>query len=174
MSRPKGAYIASLAEQAESDLSIIKSHKVALKLKAISAIAKFPAESVAEIMGVSVQTVWRWVAVYKKDGMDGLYPKPKKPKPSKLSEEQKAKVLSWLSDAKTAGGECAHWTLSHLRHAITEEFGVVLGINTIWVWLRKEGWKLKVPRPRHHSADEQAQGDFKKKRARRQPIQRKW
>jgi len=45
MSRPKGAYISSLAEQAQADLRKIKCHKVVMKLKAISAIAKLPAES---------------------------------------------------------------------------------------------------------------------------------
>jgi transposase len=160
MAKAKGEYIVSLAEQAQADLEKIKIHKVVVKLKAISAIAKFPAEVVAEVMDVAVQTVWRWVAAYKKDGLDGLYPKPKRPKPSKLNPEQKAIVLSWLDNEKTPEGENTHWTLSHLRHAITEEFGVVLGINTIWVWLRKEGLKLKVPRLRHHSADVQAQKDF--------------
>jgi transposase len=113
-------------------------------------------------MGVAAQTIWRWVTAYRKEGLDGLYPKPKRPKPSKLNTEQKAVVISWLGSGKTAKGENIHWTLSQLRNAITEECGVTLGINTIWVWLRKENRKLKVPRPKHYSADVQAQHTFKK------------
>jgi len=156
--------MAELAKRALADLETIKGHKVAIKLKAVAAVAKRPAELVAEVMGVATQTIWRWVADYKTGGIAGLCPKPKKPKPSKLSAEQKAKVLSWLDEAKAPGGEDVLWTLSHLRHEIAEEFGVALGINTIWVWLRKEGWKLKVPRPKHHLADPAAQEEFKKKR----------
>jgi len=171
MSRPKGAYTSRLAEQAQADLRKIKCHKVVMKLKAISAIAKLPAESVAEVMGVAVQTIWRWAAAYKKDGVDGLNPKPKRPKPSKLTEEQKAKVISWLDNAKTGKGEDIHWTLSHLRHAIEEEFGIVLGINTIWVWLRKEGRKFKVPR-KASSGRQTSTGELQKKRTKRQkPVQ---
>jgi transposase len=40
-------------------------------------------------------------------------------------------------------GENVHWTLERLRQAIIEEFGITLGINTIWVWLRRENRKLK-------------------------------
>jgi hypothetical protein len=57
--------------------------------------------------------------------------------------------------------EAVHWTLEGLRAAIKEEFGVDLCVAAIWVWLRKEGWRQKVSRPRHHAADAE-QEEFKK------------
>jgi len=89
-------------------------------------------------------------------------PETSQTKPSKLTSAQKAEILSWLDAGKTAHGEYIHWTLERLRYAISEAFGVTLGINTIWVWLRKENLKLKVPRPQHYKADKQAQEALKK------------
>jgi hypothetical protein len=53
--------IKGLAVQAQSDLSILDSQGVAVKLKAIIAVAKHPVECVADVMGVAAQTIWRWV-----------------------------------------------------------------------------------------------------------------
>jgi len=162
MARPKAAFLKDLAKQAQSDLEILDNQKIVMKLRVIIAIAKHPIETVAEIMGVTAQSICRWVLAYKESGVEGLVPKAKKPKPSKLSEEQKAETLSWIATGKTAKGEYIHWTLEGLRLAIAERFGITLGINTIWVWLKKEGWKPKVPRPRHYEADKDAQEAFKK------------
>lgn len=162
MARPKAAFLQDLAAQAKVDLDIHDNKGVARKLHAIIAVAKHPLETVAEILGTTTQSLCLWVKAYKKEGIKGLWPKPKKAKRSKLSPEQKILALQWVDEAKTPQGKDAHWTLEKLRQALTEEFGVTLGINTIWVWLRKEGRKLKVPRPRHYQADEQAQQEFKK------------
>jgi transposase len=162
MARPKAEFFGSLAEQAKSDMQRLDGKKVVVKLQAIVSMAKYPVELVAEIIGVTAQTLWRWASAYRKHGVEGLCPKAKKPKPSKLTAAQKAEVLGWVDTAKTAEGEGIHWTLERLRCAIEGKFGVVLGINTIWVWLRKEGRKPKVPRPRHYLADEEAQEAFKK------------
>jgi len=162
MARPKAAFIKDLAKRAKTDLDIVDSHGVAVKLKAIAAASTHAVTLVADIMGVAKQTVGRWIKTYQENGLEGLYHRPKKGKSSKLTQVQKEKVLQWLNDAKTPTGRHAHWTLEKLRHAIAEEFGVSLGINTIWVWLRKEGLKPKIPRPRHCEADTQAQEDFKK------------
>ena len=162
MARPKSIFLEDLAVRAQSDINSLKDSKVALKLKAIIAATKYSLSIVAEIFGVAEETIWRWGTSYRKDGLDGLYSKPRRPKPSKLTSAQKAEILSWLDTGKTAQGEYIHWTLERLRYAISETFEVTLGINTIWVWLRKENLKLKVPRPQHYKADKQAQEAFKK------------
>jgi transposase len=111
---------------------------------------------------VATGSIWRWAKIYQKEGLEGLYPKARAPKPSKLTEAQKDAALAWVDGQKTAKGESIHWTLERLRHALIEEFGVSLGINTIWVWLRRNNRKPRVPRPRHYEADQQAQEAFKK------------
>ena len=163
MSRPKSAYLKELAERAEADLKAADPGRVSSKLQAVIAAAAHPVAAVAGVMGVAKQTVLRWAKEYRDGGVEALRPKAKRPKPSKLSQAQKAAVHSWLEDGKTAGGKDVHWTLGRLRHEIEREFGITLGTNTIWVWLRKEGWRPKVPRPRRCKADRQAQEEFKKK-----------
>ena len=162
MARPKSVFLEELADRAQADLDVINDSKIGIKLRAIIASTKHPISTVADIFGVAVETIWRWGTAYQKDGLNGLYPKPRRPKPSKLTPAQKTAILSWMDAGKTAQGEDIHWTLERLRQAISEAFGVTLGINTIWVWLRKENLKLKVPRPRHYKADKQAQDAFKK------------
>jgi transposase len=163
MARPKSAFLKELAERADADLKRVDAGGLATKLKAISAVATDPVATVARVMKVSAQTVLRWVGEYREGGLDGLRPKPKRPRRSKLDAGQKETVLSWLDEGRTAGGEEVHWTLGRLSAAVAEEFGVALAPSTIWFWLRREGWRQRVPRPRHHQSDAAAQEGFKKK-----------
>ena len=166
MARRKPAFLDELAERAQADLKTVDRQRAAFKLNAIMAVTRHTAEKVADVMGTAPQTIWRWAKAYREEGLSGLQPKPKRPKPSKLSEEQKAQALKWLDESKTPGGRHAHWTLEKLRQAFIDEFKVELGTTTIWTWLCKEGRKLKVPRPKHYKADGAAQEEFKKKRRR--------
>jgi transposase len=151
-----------LAASAKADIALLDQHEILKKLQAIVAAASFPLETVAQVMGVAAETIWRWAKAYQKHGLEALYPKPKKPKASKLTKTQKEEVLVWLDERKNPAGERMHWTLERLQYSIMKEFGVSLGISTIWVWLRRENRGLKVPRPRHAKADITAQEAFKK------------
>ena len=162
MARPKSVFTESLAASAKADMVSLEHHKILQKLQAIVAATSFPMEIVAQVMGVAAESIWRWAKAYQKNGLEGLYPQPKKPKPSKLTPAQKDDVLAWIDERKNPAGEQVHWTLERLQYAILQEFGVTLGINTIWVWLRRQNRVLKVPRPRHSKADMQAQEAFKK------------
>jgi len=162
MARPKSLFSSELASRAQADLDALDHHGVVQKLRAIVACSKLPVEVVANVLGVAAETIWRWAKAYEKDGLEGLYPKSRRAKPSKLDIEQKTVVLAWIDECRTPEGNPVHWTLERLRQAIADHFGVVLGINTIWVWLRKEARRLKVPRPRHVNGNEKAQEAFKK------------
>lgn len=162
MARPKSLFSPELALRAEADLAALDQHGVIQKLRAIVAASKLPTAVVADVLGVAVETIWRWAKAYEQEGLEGLYPKIRRAKPSKLNSGQKTEVLRWVDDCITPDNKAIHWTLERLRQAICDRFGVTLGINTIWVWLRKEGRKLKVPRPRHYKGDAEAQEAFKK------------
>ena len=162
MARPKSVFLESLVSSAKADMELLDHYKILQKLQAIVAASSFPIETVAKVMGVAAETIWRWAKSYKKHGVSGLYPKPKKPKPSKLTDAQKDEVMAWLDERKSPTGERMHWTLERLQYSIMKEFGVSLGISTIWVWLHRASMVLKVPRPQHAKADIQAQEVFKK------------
>jgi len=162
MARPKSLFSPELASRAQADLDVLDQHGVVQKLRAIVAASKLPTAAVAEVLGVAAETIWRWAKAYDKNGLEGLYPKSRRAKPSKLTPDQKAEVLAWVDECRAPGGKEVHWTLERLRQAIADHFGVTLGVNTLWVWLRKENRKLKVPRPRHYKGDAEAQEAFKK------------
>lgn len=162
MARPKSVFSPGLAERAQADLDALDQHGIIQKLRAIVTASKIPIANVAEVLGVATETIWRWAKAYEREGLDGLAPKIRRAKASKLMPSQQAQVLTWIDECKTHDGRAVHWTLERLRQAISDHFGIVLGINTIWVWLRKENRRLKVPRPRHIKGDEQAQEAFKK------------
>jgi transposase len=162
MARPKSVFSSSLAERAQTDLDTLDQHGIMQKLRAIVAASRVPIAIVAEVLGVATETIWRWGKAYERNGLEGLFPKTRRAKASKLDPAQQVEVLAWVDECKTHEGVAVHWTLERLRQAISDRFGIVLGINTIWVWLRKENRRIKVPRPRHAKGDEQAQEDFKK------------
>ncbi|MDR3357726.1 MAG: helix-turn-helix domain-containing protein [Desulfovibrio sp.] len=134
MARPKSSYLAELAKHAQSDLEVLDHHKVCEKLGAIAAVAKLPVRTVSLVLGVAGETIWRWVKAYHKEGVEGLYPKRRTYKNSKLNAEQKATVLSWVDRCTSPDGQAVHWTLERLRHAIYKKFGITLGINTTAQW----------------------------------------
>jgi transposase len=162
MARPKSVFSGDLAASAKADMALLDHHKILQKLQAIVAAASFPIDTVAQVMGIAAETIWRWAKAYQKNGLEGLYPSPKKPKPSKLTNAQKDEVLAWLDKRSNSAGERMHWTLERLQYAIMKKFGVTLGITSIWAWLRREKRVLKVPRPQHAKADMQAQEAVKK------------
>ena len=166
MARPKLVFTEALALRAQADLDTLDRNRVAQKLRAIISAVKYPVSQVAEISGVATETVWRWATAYAKGGIEGIYPKAKKSRRSKLTAKQKDEALRWVDGSKTPEGKYVHWTLEKLRQAFIDRFKVTLSVNAIWTWLRKEGRKLKVPRPKHYKADAVAQEEFKKKRLR--------
>ena len=162
MARPKTTLSPDLARRAKADLDTLDHHGVIQKLRAIVAASKVKTATVAEVLGVATETIWRWAKAYERHGLEGLYPKPRRAKPSKLAPAQKEQVLAWIDECRTPDGKDVHWTLERLRQAIIDQFGVSLGINTIWVWLRQENRKPKAPRPQHYKGDKEAQEAFKK------------
>jgi len=156
--RPKVVFTEELAAQALADLEVETHPKVIKKLQAIASAAKYPVTVVADISHVSTQTLREWAHAYKVNGLSGLYPKVYTARATKLSRAQKDEILKWVDECRTPQGEITHWTLDRLRSAINETFGITLGINTIWVWLRKENRKLKAPRIRQRKPGEPTKG----------------
>jgi transposase len=162
MARPKSFITEELAERALADLKALDRDRVAQKLRAIASAAAIPVAHVAMVLGVAVETVWRWAKAYADGGVEGLSLRPGRGRPPKLSPEQRGTVLGWIDGARAPGGGCAHWTLEKLRQAVADEFGADLSLNALWAWMRREGRGLVVPRPRHRKADAAAQEAFKK------------
>lgn len=150
------------AEQARLALVGIKESQLAIKLQAIVSCANHQVETVSSVIGKDRVTVWRWIRAFKENGVDGLIDKPKGHNPSKLNEEQRAMIATWLNTGKNSKGEPTHWTLKKLAMTIEEEYGIKITKTPLWITIQAMGFRQKVPRQTHASADKEKQSAFKK------------
>lgn len=162
MARPKEVIDSALARRAEADIKSFSGYKIGLRLQAIVSCASHPLETVSAVLGVSRQTVWRWIKRYQASGVEGLQDQPRGHNPRKLSDGQIDQISRWLRAGRNARGQPVHWTLARLSLEIEREFGIQISQTALWRLIRGMGFKQKVPRPSHAKADPKAQEDFKK------------
>jgi len=162
MARPKKTIDVALVEAAGRELAGIKDYKLSIRLQAIISMSNQPTATVSQVLGVSRQTLWKWVEKFRKQGLDGLRDRPKGHNPSILAEEQKQQVAQWLVEGKNQQGQSVHWTIALLRREVDEVFGKKIGKTPMWILVRKMGFRQKTPRPAHAKADPLEQERFKK------------
>jgi transposase len=134
------------AEQAREALIGIKESQLVIKLQTIISCAKHPVETVSSVIGKDRVTVWRW----------------RGHNPSKLNKEQREQIAIWLDTGNNSKGEPTHWTLKKLSMAIEEEYGIKITKTPLWITIQSMGFRQKVPRQTHASADKEKQNAFKK------------
>ena len=162
MARPKSILTEDLIQRADRDLKKIKGGIIAVKLQAIISSYKYPVATVACIIGVSTATIYNWIVRYRKYGIEGLKNKPRGHYPSKLSQQQKEIIFKWLKDAVSPDGKPIVWTIGKLQKSVEEVFGVSLSHTPVWKMIRRMGFSLKRPRPRHRKSNPQMEEEFKK------------
>jgi len=138
------------------------SGRIAWRLQAIRSLRHHSLNVVSSVIGIDRSRIKAWVKRFSEEGLAGLEDRPRKPKRSKLSEAQKAEVIRWVDTGRNHAGRDINWTLEKLRQSIEDEFGIRMGINTLWVFIRKEGYSFKRARPKHVQGDVEAQEQFKK------------
>ena len=163
MGRTKTIIDETLAAKAKEELAKNKDLKVGIRLQAIISSAEQPIGTVADVMGVGRDTVWRWTKRFRENGVEGLADRPKGHNPPKLNEDERAQIAEWLKNGRNKEGEEVHWTLASLRDEVHVRFGKRVGKTPLWLLVRKMGFRQKVPRPTHVKADPEAQKSFKKK-----------
>jgi len=139
-----------------------------------------PAAEVARFIGVHERTVRRWVKTQEVQGDEGLAAKPQLgPKP-KLTAQQEAEVLSWLSRNPTEaefGFPTELWTGVRIAQLIQGRMDVKMNPNYLIKWLRDRGITSQMVRrrPRGHNPQEMQRWQRQewprilKKRASRRP-----
>jgi len=162
MARPKVNVDPETVAKAKEELRKIKESKLSIQLKAIIAAADHKVEDVAEILKVSTRTIFRWIARFKKEGVNGLRDQPKGHMRSKLTEGHKRQIEQWIVRGENVRGEAVHWTLKKLKIEIEREFALRIGTTPLWKHLAKMELGLRRPRPIHAKADREAQEAFKK------------
>src|SRR5262249_48220134 len=105
-----------------------------------------PVGQVATAYGVNRTTLFRWVRRFAIQGNRGLERRPGSGRPRLLSSfDMEALNDIVLEPASLFGFETDLWTVSRLRQAIRERYGVLVSPHTVWRRLREAGFTYQKP-----------------------------
>jgi transposase len=119
------------------------------------------AQEVAEVTGFGRDWVYRVARRYNREGPDALADRRQHNRghPPLLTPEDEAELAALLARPRSDG---RFWTGALVGQWIGERVGRPVGYRRGWVYLRKLGFTLQQPRPRHQQADAEAQQALKK------------
>lgn len=125
---------------------------------------KYTFEDIARSKGVSIKTVKRWNACYKKD--PEMTPKPHKPRtgrPKILTLDEENTVISWLSDgAREYGFKNDRWSAPRIKKLIKDKLDKNLCETQIKKMIRDNGKKYKKTEKRYAESDKEKQVQWEK------------
>ena len=112
---------------------------------------------IAEAFGVYPDTVSRWFVKKRKFGLNGLKSTKAKGKDSKISPEDKKKIIKWLEkSAIEFGFETPLWTCKRVQQLIRKKLKKTIHKSNIWEWLRRWGLTAQKPKRKAIEQDEKA------------------
>lgn len=127
---------------------------------AVQGIAEgYSPAAVADFLGVTPRSVWRWLAAFRRQGDDGLDcpTGPGPGRPPKLTHTQAKIVLRWLSDSPTEYGFATDlWSAPRLAQLLEQEFAVHFHAHYLSTWLRQRGYTPQKPRRAPRERDDAA------------------
>jgi transposase len=117
----------------------------------------YSTDEVAEFLGISPRSVWRWIASFRDRGAKGLAARPVPGRPRKLALTQEKIALRWLRGSPLEHGFATElWTAPRLAQLIEEEFGIRFNHRSLCAWLKDRGFTpqkpQRVPRERDPGA----------------------
>jgi transposase len=130
----------------------------ALRLRALRGCEMgFTEADVADLLGVSHETVSRWWTAYAAGGLDAL-PGDRTGRPvgsgRTLSDEQARRIQDQIDEHSPGelGIAAAVWSRKAVRDLIRQEFGIDLPVRTVGEYLKRWGYTAKAPR--RHARDQ--------------------
>lgn len=124
---------------------------------------KPPAE-VAKLVGAPRQTVYRWLAVLREQGIDGLREMGKGGRPSLMTAEQVAELRELLLAGLIASGYGTDpWTLKRVRLLIEKRFCIRYSDVNVWRILGAMGFSSQKPETRALERNEDAVAHWKQR-----------
>lgn len=134
------------------------------KLRAINLLEEGETyRAVAEELGVSLNSVVLWARAYRKEGLEGLLPKPIPGRPPRLSSSQKERLERiLLGGALKAGYSRDLWTLKRVAEVIEKRFQIRYHPCHVWKILRGMGWSCQKPERRALQRDEKEIENWKR------------
>lgn len=107
-----------------------------------------PIEEVAQMLDVSVPTIYNWVRHWQQSGIEGLARKSKARVKQKANEAYCQALEQAIESEPTAYGySFSIWTVERLRDHLEQETGVNLSVSRLRVIIREQGYVFR--RPKH-------------------------
>ena len=119
------------------------------------------AQDIAEALGCSLKAVQNWVAQYNRGGIQGLHERPRSGRPPRLDPREYPRLKQRLdAPPRPEDGVCTLRGLD-VQKILEQEFGVLMGLQTVYDLLRRFGYSSLMPRPQHEDANPEVQAFFK-------------
>ena len=123
----------------------------ALRLRALRGCEMgFTESEVADLLGVSRETVSRWWCAYAQGGLDAL-PQERSGRPlgsgRTLTDEQATRIQHLLDskNPKELGIAAPLWSRAAVRDLIKKEYGIDMAVRTVGEYLKRWGYTAKKP-----------------------------
>ena len=122
--------------------------------------ARLPANRIANLLVVSVQAVWKWVAEYNSLGPAGLDRKGRGGRRWALMslEDERAFLAQFL--ARAEAGDLL--TAKQIHPELCRALGQDVSMDYVYKLLHRHDWRKLWPRPHHAKQDPAAAAAFKK------------
>ncbi len=120
-------------------------------------------DTVADLLGVSERSVWRWLKRWREQGERGLGIQPGRGRPAKLSDAQAQQILDWVEHSALEFGFLTdRWTAPRLVEVIARRMHVHLHPCYLNDWLRRHGVTPQIPQPSPRERNEQLIGGWER------------
>ena len=117
----------------------------------------YPAQQVADFLGVHLRTVRLWRARFRQHGKAGLRAKPPPGRPRKLTARQERTVLSWFRQSpRSFGFSTDLWTARRVAQVIERKWGVAFNHRYLNAWLARRDVTPQKPQRVPREADYEA------------------
>ena len=156
------------AQLAELDHAYRASPNARLRIRALMVLLNGERGMVAAEIGAVVrqdeQTVRRWLARYRAEGLEGLTDAPRPGVPPKVTPEYRARlVVAVRRRPRSLGLPFSLWTGQRLADYLAEQTGLRLSDTSISRFLRAEG--IHLSRPQHTITSPDPEYALKKRRS---------
>lgn len=126
----------------------------------LAASRQISASDIADIVGVSVHSVNKWVSLYNRKGVESIYAKPRGGRrTSFLTWQEEEMVLEELREKANKG---LLVLIKMVKAEIEQRLQRQVSKDYPYDLLHRHGWRRVAPRPKHPKQDPAKQAEFKK------------
>ena len=119
------------------------------------------AEDIAQALGCSLRAVKHWVAQYNRGDIAALHERPRSGRPPRLDPHEYPRLKQRLdAPPRPEDGVCTLRGLE-IQRLLEQEFGVLMGLQTVYDLLHRINSSSLMPRPQHEPANPEVQEFFK-------------